>query len=290
MANCEKRRITRADCAKREDSDKDKSCPSVSFCAGNLAITYDGSCLVAEPRQYQIPDGTYSTVTFKDGCIVGVGNLPVPRYTPNSCCGGVGEGVSLDGENNVISDDPSNLLTMTPAGLAVQPVFRGNGVTVTGSGTPTDPFTISLASSEGSGGASVTTLTPEALEVTQTKAGAAVSMKPIIKSGRYGNLSINDFGQVTDVDTSDTPVVDIQVSSPLKVTNSDGRVTISLDEAKLKELANTSITPGRPVGSFLSADGLRIYVDDNGRIVNLERTTAIIGGEKGGDGEAAGGM
>lgn len=285
MAKCDKRRITRAECAKQKEGDKDTRCPSVSFCAGNLAITYDGNCLVAEPRHYQIPDGTYSTVTFKDGCIVGVGNLPVPRYTPNSCCGSVGESVSLDGESAVISDDPSNLLMMTPAGLAVQPVFRGKGVTVTGSGTSTDPFTISLARSEGSGGSSVTTLTPEAIEVTQTQAGVAVSLLPVGKSGSYGNLTLNEYGQVISVDTSDTPVVDIQVTSPLKVTNTDGRVTISLDEAKLKELANTAITPGAPVGSFLSADGLRVHVDDNGRIVDITKDSTSSGTD---DGDAGG--
>lgn len=258
MGECRKR-MTRRECEEKQQPEP-KTCPKVEFCAGNQTISFDGECWRAEPRKEKLPDGDYSLISFRDGCIVGVGHLPEPSYTPNPCVGAVGGDSQPSSSNVVISQNPSNLLRETPDGLAVQPVFRGDGVSIRGTGTSTDPIIIALAEDDGSSGGNITTLTPEAIEVSTDATGAtSVSLKAITTSGRYGNLQINEYGQVTDVDTSEPPIVEIIATPPLSVTVVDGRAVISL--------AQTDTTGAN--GTFVSRDNKRITVTD-GLITDIE--------------------
>lgn len=251
MGDC-KKRVTRRECEEKQQQEP-KVCPQIEFCAGNQTIIFDGECLRAEPRTEQIPDGTFSAIRFENGCIVGVGHLPVPSYTPSPCAADVGGGTSPVAADVVLSQNPSNLLRETPDGLAVQPVFRGvDGVSIRGTGTSTDPIVIALAKDDGSSGCSINTLTPEAIEVSTGANGATnVSLKTVIQSGMYGQFRINEYGQVVEVDTEEPPIVSITAVSPLKVEVNDGRALISLEDR----------TTGAS-GEFISKDSKRIVVTD----------------------------
>lgn len=81
------------DCSKQEEK---KPCKEASFCTLTKTVTIkpDG-CVVIEER-LAIPDGTYTSFTVKNGCIVAVGQASLPIYTPSVC----GQGGSGGGGGN----------------------------------------------------------------------------------------------------------------------------------------------------------------------------------------------
>lgn len=261
MADC-KPRVLRRDCKETTSGGTDeKQCPSFSFCAGNKTVSFDGECMTVTDRTYQIPDGTYSTVTFKDGCIVGVGHGAVPMYTPNDCCGPAGSGNEGAGDVT-ISAHPANLLKDTPDGLVVTPVFKGSGVSVTGAGTLTDPFIIT-ASASGEGGVFVTSGSPMALSVegkgTDYTDPIEISLKTVMQSGRYGPFSINEYGQITEFDKDNDYIKTITADPPLQVEVKDGEAKLSLDIEYLRVLLGSSSdgdttpsTGAAPTGYYVS--------------------------------------
>ncbi|ETD67552.1 hypothetical protein V757_11220 [Pelistega indica] len=289
MAECRK---LRKDCPADADDKPKEPCPPVAFCAGNQMVTFDGECLSVEPRAVTIPDGTFSQITFSGGCIVGVGQAPVPTYTPNACCGSPGETVgNLPDLADIISNDPSNLLKQTPTGLAVQPVFRGRGVVVTGSGTPTDPFTITT--SDSSVGISVSTSTPEAIEVTYDAYTStySVGLKSNKMSGIYGPFTVNDYGQIVAYDAQDAPITAIQGDPYIVVDKvGDGHIVLNFDINRLrKEITPTGLgaddTTGAYGGRFETADGKYVYYDNTGRITSVKAIPTMDSGTD--DGGAA---
>lgn len=93
------------------------------------------------------PDGVYTSLTIKDGCIVAVGFADIATYTatpcapvPNPCdCTGSGGG------DTPISPAAGNLTTRDASGLLTTlHTAAGSGVSVAGRGTVTDPLTISV--------------------------------------------------------------------------------------------------------------------------------------------------
>ncbi|ETD72768.1 hypothetical protein V757_02180 [Pelistega indica] len=106
----------RKKCEEKETPVPLPPCQEVAFCAGNYTISFDGRCLHKSPRAYQIPNGTYSTVTFEDGCIVGVGQVAPAQYTPNECCASPSVDGSDTSSDVQVSSAPANLLKRTPDG------------------------------------------------------------------------------------------------------------------------------------------------------------------------------
>lgn len=125
---------------------KSRVCKPFSFCAGNKTIIWDGECLMAQPRSYEIPDGTYTSITFAGGCVVDVGQAPVPQYTPQACCSDEDTGNNGNsGSSLIVSPVPGNLATISAGMLSVVPSWdaRGN-IAITGLGTATNPWKPSL--------------------------------------------------------------------------------------------------------------------------------------------------
>ena len=121
---------------KTEIPKKTKTCKPFSICVGNHSLIWDGSCASIVKRKYQIPNGTFTSVTFEDGCIVGVGQAPIPQYTPQACCDGdtveqVGGTQDLTRAKGV-----NNLVTITNGAISVEPMWDANGnIKVEGNGT-----------------------------------------------------------------------------------------------------------------------------------------------------------
>lgn len=120
---------------------KPKACKSFSICVGNHSLIWDGSCASIIPRAYAIPDGTFTSITFKDGCIVGVGEAPIPVYTPQACCDGDNTNGEASGNSVKVLEIPGNLLTIQGEYLKVEPSWSlTNSFSVTGFGTPDSPW------------------------------------------------------------------------------------------------------------------------------------------------------
>lgn len=121
---------------------KNKKCNPFTLCVGNYTLIFDGNCPVIVPRKYQIPNGTYTSITFEEGCIVGVGEAPIPQYTPQQCCGEE----YFEDDGNVSSELFSknvagNLAQIQNGSIVVKPVWDLTGnVIVDGSGVADKPY------------------------------------------------------------------------------------------------------------------------------------------------------
>lgn len=179
-------------------------CEEFSVCVGNYTLSYDGTCVKLGPRGYKIPDGTYSNITFQDGCIVGVGQAQVPAYTPPACCDDAGSGPSGPAASVVVDPRTCNWLTNGPAGLLVAPTIQaGSGVTINGCGTASDPLTISMAAT-GSGTQVYASSSATPISVQ----GTGLDSSPLqigmnasgITAGSYAGFEVNSYGLITGYD------------------------------------------------------------------------------------------
>lgn len=112
------------------------------ICVGNHSLIWDGDCASIQPRDFQIPDGTYTSLTFQNGCIVAVGQAPIPQYTPQQCCdSGSSTSNSQTGTTLSTGKSTGNLATISNGEVTVSPVWDNNGnISVTGYGTANKPW------------------------------------------------------------------------------------------------------------------------------------------------------
>lgn len=139
MANCGCK-----PCSK-ELPDAKRKCKEFSLCVGNKSLHYDGNCLYVTDRKFKIPNGTYTSITFQEGCIVGVGEAPLPVYTPQACCDGETPTNVVQVEPLTTSDEVGNLAKIENNKLTVNPAWRNSDtVTVGGNGTTNKPWKASV--------------------------------------------------------------------------------------------------------------------------------------------------
>ena len=118
-----------------------RKCKKFSLCVGNKSLHYDGDCLYVTDRKFQIPDGTYTSITFQGGCVVGVGTAPLPVYTPQACCDGEAVTNVVTTETITTSDEAGNLAVIENNKLTVNPAWKNSTtVTVGGNGTTEKPW------------------------------------------------------------------------------------------------------------------------------------------------------
>ncbi|RQH06624.1 hypothetical protein [Paraburkholderia dinghuensis] len=166
---------------------------------GNYTLSYDGSCFTLGARTWRIPDGTYSAIQFQDGCIVGVGQMPEPSYTPAPCCSDTSSNGGSTTTDITVSPDACNLTSLGAAGLATfLYVSPGNGVSVSGCGTHADPLRISVSAT----GDSTIVATSGAQPITVSGDGSStaalvIGMATQITAGDYAGFSVNQYGLVT---------------------------------------------------------------------------------------------
>lgn len=123
-----------------------RKCKKFSLCVGNKSLHYDGDCLYVTDRKFQIPDGTYTSITFLGGCVVGVGTAPLPVYTPQACCDGETPTNIVQVEAITTSDEVGNLAKIENNKLTVNPAWKNSyTVTVGGNGTTDKPWKASVA-------------------------------------------------------------------------------------------------------------------------------------------------
>lgn len=130
---------------KKEIKTKPKKRSPFSLCVGDKTLVYDGENLTVLKRKFTIPDGTYTAITFTNGCVTGVGQAPIAQYTPTMCCGGENtEAPPTSGESLVAGNGTDNLATINHGEISVTPHWKTtNSNKVTGSGTINSPWEVS---------------------------------------------------------------------------------------------------------------------------------------------------
>lgn len=123
-----------------------KVCKPFSFCAGNKMIIWDGDCLYEQERTFQIPDGTYTSITFTGGCITAVGQAPIQQYTPQQCCDSDNTPDTPQGGSNLTaSKEQGNLAVIRNGVITVKPMWDAVGnIQISGNGTVDKPWKPSI--------------------------------------------------------------------------------------------------------------------------------------------------
>lgn len=182
------------------------------LCVGDRTLHWDGFCPTVE-RSRHTPDGTYTSVTVVDGCVVGYGYAEEATYTPPYCapspthCQGGGSEVG----SVSVSSSTDNTLVQTSGGLFARTyVVGGTGVTVGGTGTVTSPYVISAAS--GSANSGGTLVGRSGVVVTPSEAGVTyVGLEDSgAKAGVYDitdQFSVDRFGRITSVTERSEPLI-----------------------------------------------------------------------------------
>lgn len=253
-------------CSKPLPEKGKRKCKPFSLCVGNYTLSYDGECPVLEERKYKIPNGTYSSITFEDGCIVGVGECPAPVYTPMQCCDNerptapivspvtptVGNqsfvwdntgvvSVTGDGSANrpwkpkVKIAKGNNQLKDTPSGLKVDFAVKGSDtVKITGTGTTEDPYVF-------------------------TSVGADAKLPKVNKTEVEGDgYTIDEFGRMVNIDEGTKFVTNLSFDNPaFTVVNAGVGTKVVVDEAKLKTGMSLATADG-VVGKGTSEEPLKL--------------------------------
>lgn len=178
-------------------------CQPFSFCLPfGGKVEYDGTCMQYAPGTPP-EDGVYSKIYIANGCIVGADKYDPPIYTsspcapvPNPCdCEGGGSGALPDP-----STQSGNLFQYDASGrpLVKVTINGGNGISVSGSGSSTDPFMLS-ATPDSSIGIQYFKSGNDALTLT----GSGTSGDPYTythRSGYQGNvngMTFDTYGHLT---------------------------------------------------------------------------------------------
>ena len=277
---------------------KPKTCKPFSICVGNHSLIWDGSCASIVKRKYQIPNGTFTSVTFEDGCIVGVGQAPIPQYTPQACCDGdtveqVGGTQGLTRAKGV-----NNLVTITNGAISVEPMWDANGnIKVEGNGTQDKPWKPSVRISSKTGNTlkmendglfanlffkttdtvtvtgKGTSLEPYRLDVK----GAEAKLAEINKEEVEGNgFTIDKQGRIkADPDLSLVTNLEFDIDA-FTVMNAGTKTLVVVDEQKLKTGSSIKtgdgITGNGTTGNELKLDLTEAVVDKMLDVINNSAT------------------
>ena len=241
-----------------------KPTPAFSVCIADYTLNWDGTHATLERTRFT-PDGTYGSITLQDGCVVGYGECEVPVYTPPYCnpnpapCNEGGGGGGGTGTTAIVSPRAGNQLTTDNYGLYAKAYVQGGtGVTVTGQGTQTSPYIISMAEGTGGGTTGGKIVGQGPITVDERNGVYFVSMpRANLTAGKYGAFNVNEYGVITSIDdnvdmlTSDN----IGGSNDVQITKAAGGITI--------DLAPTQLT-----ANSYRFGGYDVSISDGGRITN----------------------
>lgn len=230
-------------------------------------IVYDGQGLRLE-GSVTLRDGNYGVITVTDGCIVDASEQPVCEYTAQPCtpaaspCGnnGTSSGIELQpGADNLMNLDASGRvaatlnytthtegLTILGTGTVVSPLVIDyvppkaekvyirsisiNAISVSGDGTGTDPYEISHADSK-------------------------------LKSGDYGEFTIDSCGHIIGYSQQDASITRIQASDGIVANKTGTAYSIGLSRYGSDGMYNLG--------------GFALDIDGNGRVSSVTKTISL---------------
>lgn len=240
-------------------------------CVGAYTWNWDGTRL----RRYEgvkIPDGTYSQITFLDGCIVDAGTCPEPIYTPPYCSpnptpcqdGQTGG----DGSPSPISPSADNSLKYLGNGLFARTYIQSapnSAIYVTGVGTVDDPYVLN-ANLSGTGGLK-TLIGRRGVQVEPNGDMAYVGLEEIFSTNRTlvdGNdeLALDRYGRIIEVIKRDGGLVRA------------GAGLTSHDEAGVLVIEHQQY----PINSPMTVGAFDLTFNETGHLTNETRRINITSG------------
>lgn len=244
-----------------------KPTPVFSVCVADYTLHWDGTHATLERTRFT-PDGTYGSITIQDGCVVGYGECEVPTYTPPYCnpnpapCNEGGSGGGGTGTTATVSPRADNQLTSDNYGLYAKAYVQGGtGVTVTGQGTQTSPYIISMAGGTGGGTTGGKIVGQGPITVDERNGVYFVSMpRANLTAGKYGPFNVNEYGVITGIDDNVAMLTSDNIggSNDVQVTKVADGITIDL-------------VPTQLTASSYRFGGYDVSISDGGRITNATR-------------------
>ena len=235
--------------------------PAFSVCIADYTLHWDGTHATLE-RTRVTTDGTYGSITLQDGCVVGYGDCEIPTYTPPYCnpnpapCNdGTGGG---KGTTATVSPRAGNQLATDAYGLYAKAYVQGGtGVTVTGHGTQSSPYMVSMA--ENTGGSTDGKIVGQGGISVEQRGGVYFLSMPRaeLTAGKYGAFTINEYGQITGVDDDITTLTSDNIGGSNDVQVSKIADGISIDLAPTQLTANS-----------YRFGGYDVSISDGGRVTN----------------------
>ena len=235
--------------------------PAFSVCIADYTLHWDGTHATLE-RTRVTTDGTYGSITLQDGCVVGYGDCEIPTYTPPYCnpnpapCNdGTGGG---KGTTATVSARAGNQLATDNYGLYAKAYVQGGtGVTVTGHGTQSSPYMVSMA--ENTGGSTDGKIVGQGGISVEQRGGVYFLSMPRaeLTAGKYGAFTINEYGQITGVDDDIATLTSDNIGGSNDVQVSKIADGISIDLAPTQLTANS-----------YRFGGYDVSISDGGRVTN----------------------
>ena len=235
--------------------------PAFSVCIADYTLHWDGTHATLE-RTRVTTDGTYGSITLQDGCVVGYGDCEIPTYTPPYCnpnpapCNdGTGGGT---GTTATVSPRAGNQLATDAYGLYAKAYVQGGtGVTVTGHGTQSIPYMVSMA--ENTGGSTDGKIVGQGGISVEQRGGVYFLSMPRaeLTAGKYGAFTINEYGQITGVDDDIATLTSDNIGGSNDVQVSKIADGISIDLAPTQLTANS-----------YRFGGYDVSISDGGRVTN----------------------
>ena len=247
--------------------------PAFDLCVGDYSLHWDGTHLTHD-RKMVTPDGTYGSITLRDGCVVAYGDCEIPTYTPPYCnpnplpCGEGGGAGGGAGGTVTVSPTAGNHLKQDQFGLFAKTYLSGGtGIVVSGEGTQQRPYTVSLqGNADGNGGSDATIVGSGVIEAVTRNGVTYISLKPSgVTAGKYGPLTVNEYGIITAADPTELFLTskNLQVSREL---------TLQGDDTAQLGLAESAAAGTHRFG------GYDVVVSAGGRVTKATRVSDIAGG------------
>lgn len=238
-------------------------------CVGAYTWNWDGTRL----RRYEgvkIPDGTYSQITFLDGCIVDAGTCPEPIYTPPYCspnptpC----QDGQTGGDTAPISPNADNSLKYLGNGLFARTYIQSasnSAISITGVGTVENPYILN-ADLSGTGGLK-TLVGRRGVQVEPNGSMAYVELEEIYSLNRTnidGNdeLVVDKYGRVIEVNKREGGLVRA------------GAGLTSHDDAGVLVIEHQQY----PINSPMTVGAFDLTFNETGHLTNEERKINISSG------------
>lgn len=243
--------------------------PAFDLCVGDRTFKWDGFCPTVE-RSRHTPDGTYTSVTVVDGCIVAYGYADEATYTPPYCnpnptsCQEVGTGTATIA---TVSPNVGNILTQTSNGLYAHAYIQGDGgITISGTGTVTNPYKISSATAAGGTGPVAVVGRNGVVSETSANGVTYVGLEQTgAKRGVYDvtdRFTVDEFGRIISVEPRSDDIVSAGTglqATPAGDTVTIGHPTVMIDETMV-------------LGAYI------VNLNNSGHITHTERGINITGG------------
>lgn len=227
-------------------------------------LAYENGCLKYTPGEPPA-DGVYGLITVQNGCIVSLDEEPVAKYQADSCAP-VPCPCSEDSDTSSGLCDPStttgNLYTCDSAGKPLVRVYinGGDNVSVTGYGTRTSPFVITIDQGD-AGITSIRSIT-DAITVSTSDGVATIAHKDGWNERTINGMVFDNYGHLIDYDdsTAASSIIGIVGTNGISAeTSSAGIATIKLAD------------PANNLNGDYIVGGYTLTLDSWNRVYNLVR-------------------